>query len=144
MFKVCFKWKWSKNTNTCNQKKKSNYKDQCLIFSAHLHQRSLWGIVSAVVGGHHRLQPQTFNIQSISHKPLAQLEENLVEMLLGWWPAFSMIFVSFGKSTWLLWPILLSHWLKFTKSSFCVDQKCKMATYTGNSFSIWPYWKRKK
>ena len=57
---------------------------------------------SAIVGGHHRLQPQTFNIQSISHIPLAQLEENLVEMLLGWWPAFSMIFVSFGKSTWLL------------------------------------------
>jgi hypothetical protein len=57
---------------------------------------------SAIVGRHHRLQPQTFNIQSISHKPLAQLEENLVEMLLGWWPAFSMIFVSFGKSTWLL------------------------------------------
>ena len=57
---------------------------------------------ASAVGGHHRLQPQAFNIQSISHKPLAQLEENLVEMLLGWWPAFSMIFVSFGKSTCLL------------------------------------------
>jgi len=47
----------------------------------------------------------------------SQLEQNLIEMILGWSSTFYMISVSFGNLTWLLGPIMVFDWLKFKKFS---------------------------
>lgn len=86
---------------------------QFLLFS-HPDQRCLiryFRYFASVVGVHSLL---TF--QLISLKPLAKLEQNLVEMFHGWSSALYLILAAFWYSIWLIRQfILLSDWLKFKK-----------------------------
>ena len=76
---------------------------------------------ASVVGVHWLL---TF--QLISHKSLAKLEKNLVEMLHGWSSALYLIFAAFGYSIWLLRPFILLLWLakilkKMSETTYVIE-----------------------